>query len=351
MGFFSRRSFLKSGALFGTGALIFPETSIRGFNWDVENKDPSNHKTLKPKKLERGNKIAVTAPGGAIWDPKEVVRFETLLKNMGFSVVLGETLTKKYGYLAGTDEERAKELMNFFSDPSVDGIITMRGGWGCARLLDILDYDVIRENPKFFMGFSDITSLLIAFYIKSGLVTFHGLVGVNTWNEFSTDIFNRVACVGENCTLPIEGDLSKSFMQINEGVATGKLIGGNLSVISGVVGSPYFELPHDSILFLEETNEEPYVVDRLLTHLKVANVYDRVKGVIFGHCSKCLAENPNESMPTIEVIKEHFSTLKIPVSYGSPIGHIASKWTLPVGIEVEMNASNGELKLLESAVG
>jgi len=117
-----------------------------------------------------------------------------------------------------------------------------------------------------------------------------------------------------------------------------------------LIGSPYFELPENSILFLEETSEEPYVIDRLLTHLKLAKVYDKLNGVIFGYCSKCVAEKPQESMPTIEVIKEHFSTLNIPVSYGSPIGHIASKWTLPIGIDVEMDAETGSLVLLESAV-
>jgi len=304
----------------------------------------------KPKKLESGDKIAVTAPGGAIWDQKDVLRFEQLLKSMGYLVVLGETLTKKKGYLAGTDEERSNELMSLFADPSIDGIIAMRGGWGCARILDKLDYSVIQSNPKVLMGFSDITSLLNAIYIKTGLVTFHGLVGVNSWNEFSTNVFNRVVCNGETCSLPLDPLSTSYFVTLNKGKASGKLFGGNLSVISGLVGSPYFEIPENSILFLEETNEEPYVVDRLLTHFKLANVYEKLNGVVFGNCSRCLAENPLQSIPTIEVIREHFSEIKIPVSYGSPIGHIASKWTLPIGIEVEMDAETGSLTLLESAV-
>jgi muramoyltetrapeptide carboxypeptidase len=344
MGFFSRRNFLKSGSLLGAGVLMFPETNLKAFDFHDQKS------LLKPNKLEKGHKIAVTAPGGAIWDPKDVLRFEKLLRNKGYTVVLGETLTKKHGYLAGTDEERAAELMSFFADPTIDGIITMRGGWGCARLLDLLDYSVIQANPKVLMGFSDITSLLNAIYIKTGLVTFHGLVGVNTWNEFSTDVFNRVVCNGENCSFPADDNLGKNFITINKGKAQGKLFGGNLSVISGIVGSPYFELPENSILFLEETNEEPYVIDRLLTHLKLAKVYDKLNGIVFGQCSKCIAETPEQSMPTIDVIREHFSKLKIPVSYGSPIGHVANKWTLPIGIEVEMDAETGSLILLESAV-
>ena len=344
MGFFSRRHFLKSGSLLGVGAVIFPETNLKSFDFR------DSKSVVKPKKLVNGSKIAVTAPGGAIWDSKDVARFEQILRKMGYLVVLGDTLTKQHGYLAGTDDERANELMSFFSNPSIDGIIAMRGGWGCARLLDKIDYSIIQANPKVLMGFSDITSLLNAIYIKTGLVTFHGMVGVNTWNEFSTDVFNRVVCNGENCSFPIEQTPSKNFMTINKGKAQGKLVGGNLSVISGLIGSPYFELPENSILFLEETNEEPYVVDRLLTHLKLAHVYDKLNGIIFGNCSKCLAENPSESMPTIEVIREHFSSLKIPVSFGSPIGHVANKWTLPIGIEVEMEAETGSLLLLESAV-
>ncbi len=342
MGFFSRRHFLKSSSVVGFGAVFFPEVNLKGFDF----RDTKS--IIKPKKLQKGSKIAVTAPGGAIWDPKDVLKFEQLLVKKGYSVVLGDTLTKKHGYLAGTDDERASELISFFADSTVDGIIAMRGGWGCARLLDKLDYSIIKANPKVLLGFSDITSLLNAIYIKTGLVTFHGLVGVNTWNEFSSDVFNRVVCKGENCSLP--QDQSSKFVTIIKGKAQGKLFGGNLSVLSGLIGSPYFEIPEKSILFLEETNEEPYVVDRLLTHLKLAKVYDKLNGVVFGQCSKCLAEYPTQSTPTIDVIREHFSDLKIPVSYGSPIGHIANKWTLPIGIEVEMDAETGSLILLESAV-
>jgi muramoyltetrapeptide carboxypeptidase len=344
MSFLSRRHFLKSISLLGLSSMVLPELNL------IDLDTSTTFGLQKPKKLELGDKIAVTAPGGAIWDQKDVLRFELLLKNMGFRVVLGETLTKKKGYLAGTDEERSNELMSFFVDSSVDGIIAMRGGWGCARLLDKLDYSIIQSNPKVLMGFSDITSLLNAIYIKTGLVTFHGLVGVNSWNEFSTDVFNRVVCNGETCSLPLDPLSTSYFVTLNKGKASGKLFGGNLSVISGLVGSPYFEIPENSILFLEETNEEPYVVDRLLTHLKLAKVYEKLNGVVFGNCSRCLAENPMQSIPTIEVIREHFSEIKIPVSYGSPIGHVANKWTLPIGIEVEMDADIGSLTLLESAV-
>lgn len=344
MGFFTRRLFLKSSSIFGLGAMIFPATNLSAFDFRTSNR------IIKPKKLEKGNLIAVTAPGGAIWDSTDVLQFEQQLKKMGFKVVLGKTLTKKKGYLAGTDIERATELMSFFIDPSINGIIAMRGGWGSARLLDLIDYSVIQANPKVLMGFSDISSLLNAIYIKTGIITFHGLVGVNTWNDFSTEVFNRVVCHGENSALPMDKSTAHGFVTINKGKARGRLIGGNLSVLSGLVGTPYFEIPENAILFLEETNEEPYVVDRLLTHLKLANVYDKLNGVVFGQCSKCLAENPTQSMPTIEVIREHFSNLKIPVSYGSPIGHIASKWTLPIGIEVEMDADSGALILLDSAV-
>ncbi len=344
MSFLSRRHFLKSISLLGLSSMVLPELNL------IDLDTSTTFGLQKPKKLELGDKIAVTAPGGAIWDQKDVLRFELLLKNMGFSVVLGETLTKKKGYLAGTDEERSNELMSFFADPSIDGIIAMRGGWGCARLLDKLDYSIIQSNPKVLMGFSDITSLLNAVHLKSGLITFHGLVGVNTWNEFSTNVFQQVVCSGEICSFPMDQSTSSSFVSINKGKATGRLFGGNLSVICGLVGSSYFEIPQNSILFLEETNEEPYVVDRLLTHLKLAKVYEKLNGVVFGNCSRCLAENPMQSIPTIEVIREHFSEIKIPVSYGSPIGHVANKWTLPIGIEVEMDADIGSLTLLESAV-
>jgi muramoyltetrapeptide carboxypeptidase len=246
-----------------------------------------------------------------------------------------------------------KELtnyINFFLNPEIHGIIYMRGGWGCARLLEKIDFEIISKNPKIFMGFSDITSLLNAFYLKAGLVTFHGLVGIETWNQFSTNVFKSIVCEGVACAFPKDQTSLKNFKTINPGKARGKLFGGNLSVISALLGSPYFIIPQNAILFLEETNEEPYVVDRLLTHLKIANVYNNVLGVIFGNCSRCSSENSNESWSTFDVIREHFSELNIPVSYGSPIGHISNKWTLPIGIEVEMNADTGSLIMLENAV-
>lgn len=344
VGFYSRRNFLKSGSLLGASALIFPQMDIKPIDFC---ESPS---IIKPKKLKKGNIIGVTAPGGVILNPKDILKFEKLLQKMGYSVVLGDTLKKKYGYLAGKDEVRANELMSFFEDPKIDGIIAMRGGWGCARLLDKLDYSIIQKYPKVLMGFSDVTSLLNAIHIKTGLVTFHGLVGINNWNAFSTEIFNRVVCNGENCAFPLEKSSSRNFVSIVKGKARGKLFGGNLSVISGLVGSPFFKLPENTILFLEETNEEPYVVDRLLTHLKLANVYERLSGIIFGHCSNCIAQSPENSLPILKIIKEHFSALTIPVSFGSPIGHISNKWTIPIGIEAEMDSESGLLVLLEPAV-
>lgn len=336
-----RRHFLKSGLAISLTTLISPPLLASGLTSSVPK--------IFPKALKKGAKVAISSPAGAVWDAKQVETFINILTAFGFEVVLGKTLSLKHGYFAGTDEERANELNQFFRDQSISAIFCMKGGWGCARILDLLDYPAIKQNPKILIGFSDITALLLAITNQTGLITFHGPVGNSGWNDFTTDVFKRVCMNAEAIQYPKNPvtDLQPKIQ--SKGKATGELWGGNLTVLTSLIGSKYLPDFKGAILFLEEAKEEPYSIDRMLTQLKLAGIFESVAGIIFGKCSKCLAEEPAKAFTTEEVLSQHFSNLKIPVVSDFMIGHIENKLTLPIGAMATLNADQCSLGLVKSA--
>ena len=225
---------------------------------------------------------------------------------------MGKTLTEKYGYFAGTDNLRAMELNELFINKNVNAIFCMKGGWGCARILDKLHYDTIKKNPKIIMGFSDITSLLIAINAKTGLVTYHGPVGNSGWNDFTVKYVKEIlvdkAIVAYGYP---EEHIDKPYT-ITAGKTKGILVGGNLTVLAGMIGSDYLPDWKNKILFLEETGEEPYRIDRMLTQLKLAGVLNNISGFVFGKCVKCEAEEPEKAFTLREVLEQHIKPLGIP---------------------------------------
>jgi muramoyltetrapeptide carboxypeptidase len=339
----NRRKFIR---LIGAAGLSIP---LSGMTLTVQ-KQWEENEVVKPPALKKGDTIAITSPAGAIWNPETVPKFKAILEGLGFRVKLGKTLTERNGYFAGNDELRARELNELFIDKSVQGIFCAKGGWGCARLLDNIDYFNVRTNPKVMMGFSDITSLLVALQVRTGLVTFHGPVGNSGWNDFSTGYLKSVL-MNKELTFyppgPKENDVPVVF---HPGKAKGILVGGNLSVIAGIIGSTYLPDWKNKILFLEETEEEPYSIDRMLTQLKLAGVFKGLSGIIVGKCVKCEAEEPSQSFTFMEVLEQHIKPLSIPAYYGSMIGHIENKFTVPIGVLAEMDAGKGTFKLLEPAV-
>jgi muramoyltetrapeptide carboxypeptidase len=306
--------------------------------------------SIKPPALKPGDTIAITSPAGAVWDPVQVETFSSILKGFGFKITLGKTLSEKFGYFAGTDELRAGELNSFFADQTIKGIFCMKGGWGCARLLDKLDYNLIEKNPKMLIGFSDITTLLIAISAKTGLVTFHGPVGNSGWNAWTSDMFKNVTMDPNALPVFTNPATEDAIVTINSGKANGELIGGNLSVITSLMGSTYLPGWKNKILFLEDVKEEPYRIDRALTQLKLCGVLNSISGFVFGKCAKCLAEEPQKAFTFHEVILQHIKPLGIPAFYGAMIGHIENKLTLPLGIRAEMDADKGTIKLEENSV-
>ena len=317
----------------------------------------TSHATLKPPRLKAGDTVGLINPAGATFHADDVAIATEMMAALGLSMKTGKHLLDRYGYLAGTDKDRAADVNSMFADPEVAAILTLRGGWGCNRLLDLLDYKTIRQNPKILMGYSDITSLLLALNAKTGLVTFHGPVGTSTWNRFSTShvqklLFDAAAFSMEN---PREtGDnltwVDDRVLTINGGKAKGQLLGGNLSVLTAMVGSDYLPDFKGNILFLEEVREEVYRVDRMLTQLKLAGILGQISGFIFGKCSDCDPGKGFGSLTLEEVFDDHIKPLGIPAWYGSMIGHMDKKFTIPLGIEAEIDADRGIISLLEPAV-
>ena len=339
----SRRHFVKSAGLLSSLALLNQSfTPLKELvNQNVK---------LKAKRLKVGDTIAIASPAGAVWDDTQVEKFTGILSGFGFNVILCTTLKRKVGYFSGTDEQRAKELNDLFANKDVKGIFCMKGGWGCARILDKLDYNLIAQNPKVLIGFSDITTLLNAIYAKTGLITFHGPVGNSGWNEWTTSVFKNVVMYAGQTVFSPGPDDDDKIITLGKGTAIGTLVGGNLSVISSIIGSGYLPDWKGKILFLEETKEEPYRIDRMLTQLKLAGALKQLNGIAIGKFVKCEAEEPQKAFTFMQVLEQHIKPLGIPAFYGLMTGHIENKLTLPIGAEVRMNGETGIITLQEPAV-
>lgn len=336
----SRRSFipLLGTAVAGASALSFSITETL-----------SDQVILLPASLKKGDTIGVCAPAGGIKSNTEIADFKKVLNDLGYSVVFSKNIEKNKGYFSGTDQERAEDFMNLIRDNSIKAIVFIRGGWGCARMLEFLDFDIIRTNPKIIMGFSDPTSLLNAITVKTGLITFHGPGGNSTWNDYSLGYINELLVQGKAVSYNNEKD-DLPIIMYSKGTVQGELFGGNLSVLSTMIGSDYLPDWKGKILFLEDVAEEPYRIDRMLTHLKLAGVFDQLAGLILGTFRKCIAEEPNYSFTLEEVFEQHFKDANFPVYYGAQIGHTRNKFTVPIGAKIEMDAGLGSIKMLGAAV-
>ncbi|MFN8354553.1 MAG: LD-carboxypeptidase [Spirosomataceae bacterium] len=312
---------------------------------------------LKPARLKAGDTIGLVCPAAPAYSKETVQVIVESMQALGFKVKMGKYLWQRYGYLAGKDVERAADLNAMFGDTSVQGILCVHGGWGCARLLPLLDYDIIRRNPKVIIGYSDITALLLGIHAQTGLVTFHGPEGAATWNSFTVNYFKKVLMDAETVTFEnpkIQGDnltlVADRVTTLTAGKARGKLLGGNLTVLSHLLGSKYVPEWKGSILFLEDVYEDIYRMDRMITHLKLCGALDQMNGLVFGKCTRCASSESYGSLTLEDVFDDHIKPLQKPAYSGAMIGHISHKFTIPVGIEAEIDASQGTIRLLEAGV-
>ncbi|MGA0557631.1 S66 peptidase family protein [Larkinella sp. VNQ87] len=313
--------------------------------------------TLKPPRLKAGDTVALVGPAAPAFTHETVQIGIESLQALGFKTVVAKHVFDRYGYLAGTDADRAADLNAMFADPGVNAIMAMHGGWGCARLLPLLDYNLIRRNPKILVGYSDITALLLGIHAQTGLVTMHGPVGSATFNPFTVNYFRQTLLDGQAVLMENprdKGDLltqtKDRVMTLHPGKARGRLLGGNLTVLSHLMGSKYLPDWTGSILFLEDINEDVYRMDRMITQLKLAGVLDQISGFVFGKCTDCEPGKGYGSLTLEDVFRDHIVPLKKPAYSGAMIGHITHKFTVPVGIEAEIDADAGTLRMLEPAV-
>ncbi len=333
----NRRSFLNKTATAG----ILPLMPMVSFSQERKG-------LIKPRALPDGGAVSLITPAS----PVSRTAFEKALQNisdLGFSVRYSPNVRVRSGFLSGTDEQRIQDLHAAFEDSGVDAILCLRGGYGSGRLLPSLSYDLIRNNPKPLIGFSDVTALLAAIYKKCGMVCFHGPVATSEFNEFTAEHFCDLIQKGKRTK--IKNDESKALVP---GVVSAPLIGGNLSILCSLIGTPYDVDYSGHILLLEEVGEATYRIDRMLTQLLNAGKLQYVKGIALGHFTGCdtKADDPTfeYSLSLDEVFMDRLGCLGIPISKGFPFGHEAQNAAFPIGIEAELDAESGSIKLLESAV-
>ncbi len=320
---------------------------------------PTSRTILKPPPLQPGDQVGIISPAGAVFLQNELDIVVDAVRGLGLVPRLAPHVLDRYGYLAGTDRDRASDITLFFADPDIKALLPITGGWGSSRTLPYLDYEVIRQNPKIFIGFSDLTALLLGIHAQTGLVTFHGPNGLTSWRPDQTTPLRQVLFEGGMTSLTSErtSEDSDRLMQVKNriqvitpGRAQGHLIGGNLSVLSGIVGSPYVPDLNGAVLFLEDVGEDIYRMDRMITQLKLAGIFDQLAGFVFGQCTNCGPDADYGSLTLEQVLRDHIQPLGIPAWQGAAIGHVEPILTLPIGTQVEINTDNGSLRMLEPAV-
>jgi len=317
--------------------------------------------SLKPLRLNQGDTIGLIAPGWLISE-KQLQESIEQISQLGFVPVYTERILGENGYFSGTDEQRAADLNEMFLNPQIKAIVCANGGYGCTRILDLIDYKAIKENPKIVIGYSDVTALLNAINQKTGLIIFHGPISRTFKSDYSKYQFEKIVKKTVKHLL-IESSpeyLEKSKEQeeykrytITSGKAKGELIGGNLTLITSMIGTKYQLDFTKKIVLIEDIGEEPYRIDRMLTQLIETGELQKARGIAFGimrGCDKTLESKAPNSFTLQEVIEERIKPLNIPAVYGLSFGHLSNSFTFPIGIEAELDADKMVIKLLEKVV-
>lgn len=319
-------------------------------------------KILKPLKLEPGDKVGIISPSEPVIYRKKFLRGVEALKKLGFRVVLGKNVFREYGaYMAGRDEERVADLNAMFKNPEIKAIFCSRGGMASNRLLDLIDYEAIKRNPKVFMGYSDITVLLNAIYRKTGLITFHGPTvesvfsfGFSGKHKYTREYFLK-AVTESRAVGPVRR--WRELEILKKGKARGVLVGGNLSVLRTLVGTPYEPDWGGKILFWEEVTETAEYIDFCLSHLRLAGVFEKISGMVIGKLVKCDILRSDDdwkkekALPVGKIVLELCRNYKFPIIKGIAFGHYYPQITLPIGIKASVDTSkNLPFSIIESAV-
>jgi muramoyltetrapeptide carboxypeptidase len=340
----NRRNFLEGIAAAGAAAAVPVRAAVPA--------------ARKPPRLRPGDTVGLIEPAGFTHDSFDLDAVKATIVAMGLVPKVAPHVASRYGYLAGADRDRAADVDAMFADPNIRAIFAIRGGWGCARILPFLNFANIRAHPKLLVGFSDITALHMAIAARGNFATIHGPVAASAWGKLSWDSFRTLAFDGGTPTYKIpagsedrlaqRGGLVRTF---RPGKASGRLLGGNLTVLSALAGTPYLPDFTGAILFIEDTNEAEYRIDRMLTQLSLAGILPRVAGVVFGQCTECVGDGPSYGGFTLsEVLQQHLAPLGVPAFQGALFGHVPNQYSLPVGIPAEIDADAGTIRILEPAV-
>ena len=311
-------------------------------------------KILKPPRLRKHDLIGIVSPASAPSSQEKVDRGVEYLERLGYRVKVGKHVMSQHGYLAGTDEERVNDLNEMLRDPAVKAVFAVRGGYGTPRLLHLVDYQAVRKNPKIIVGYSDLTALQLALFKKTRLVTFSGpMVGVEMWSgvdPFTEEHFWRIVTSASRIG-PLKNPADEPTAFYNKKTSSGILLGGNMSLLASVLGTPFLPTLRRSLLVLEDVDEAPHRVDRMFMQLQHAGILKSISGLILGKFTDCVPSDPSKPFLTIEqVVEEAVSKITRPVLTNLQYGHIAKKLTLPFGLQARLNSRDEVLTVLEGAV-
>lgn len=322
----------------------------------IINASPARTPVKVAPRLSPGMNIGLIAPASNAFEDSDLYFAMDIVRSLGFRVTPAPNLFKRHGYLAGTDQERASDLNLMFEDPTIDAVFCARGGYGASRILPLINYAAIAQSPKVLLGYSDITALHLAINAATGLITFHGPIATQQFSDYTYESFKRLLLDAESKPViaqpptfqaqPGRAERRNRLATLSPGKTQGRLIGGSLTLLTHLLGTPYAPDFTDAILFLEDVNEAPYRIDRMLTALWLAGVFEQIKGLAFGKFTK--AETSGPSLSVGQVLRERTANLDVPVVSGLMIGHIEDQATLPVGAMAELDANTQTLRIIGS---
>jgi muramoyltetrapeptide carboxypeptidase len=286
-----------------------------------------------PPPLAPGARVALIAPAGPLRGRDDLDRAIANVRALGWEPVVGTHALARSGYFAGDDEARAADLNDALRDARIDGVWCLRGGYGAVRVLDRVDWTVLRRQAKPILGYSDVTALHGAIARQAGLISYHAPTARTTLSSFSHASLERAVMHGEDSC-----GVAQQARPLRSGRATGRLEGGNLAVLAALVGTPYLPSLDGAILVLEDVNEAVYRIDRMFVQLRLSGALQGVRAIIFGECTNCPEESDDGARRLDDVLIELAQSLEVPCLAGVPVGHVSEQWTVPLGAMAELDA-------------
>jgi len=308
---------------------------------DLTHEQPRAIRARRPPLLSEGARVALVAPAGPLRDEADLDRAVENVRSFGWEPIVGDNARAREGYFAGDDALRALDLNRALADDAIDAVWCLRGGYGTMRILDVIDFDAVARRPKPIIGYSDITALHSALAARADIVSYHGPTARAALTAFSRE---SLACAlvhgGDSC------GVAPAARILRGGSTQGVLAGGNLALLSALVGTPFAPRLANAILVLEDIDEAVYRVDRMLRQLLLAGLLDGVRGIVFGACTNCPEASDDGARPLDDVIVEIAEALGVPALAGVPVGHVDDQWTLPLGAPASLDADRRTLSVL-----